>query len=99
MGADLGIQASAIFGEEPVADIRIRYTPHIRGVDIPRDWVPSLIDELPALMALAAVASGTTRIRGAGEFRVKESDRLAVMARGLEALGVQATEYGGWHRN
>jgi len=92
MGADLHVQEGRMMGEEPVADICIRYTPRIRGVDIPRNWVPSLIDELPALMVLAAVASGTTRIRGAGELRVKESDRLAVMARGLEALGVQATE-------
>jgi 3-phosphoshikimate 1-carboxyvinyltransferase len=93
MGADLSIENQKWFGHEPVGDIRIRYRAGIRGIDIPPDWVPSLIDELPAIMVLAAAASGTTRIRGAAELRVKESDRLAVMARGLKALGVQATEF------
>lgn len=92
MGADLSIENRQMFGQEPVADIRIRYRPGIRGIDIPPGWVPSLIDELPAIMALAAVASGATRISGAAELRVKESDRLSVMARGLEALGVTAKE-------
>jgi 3-phosphoshikimate 1-carboxyvinyltransferase len=55
--------------------------------------VPSLIDELPAILALAAASEGTTRLRGAAELRVKESDRLAVMARGLEKLGVKLREY------
>ncbi len=92
MGADVGIHERRMFGEEPVANIRVRYTPGIRGIDIPESWVPSLIDELPAVMVLAAVSSGTTRIRGAAELRVKESDRLAVMAQGLKSLGVQAKE-------
>jgi len=92
MGVDLSIHDRRMFGEEPVADIRVRYTPGIHGIDIPRSWVPSLIDELPAIMVLAAVSSGITRIRGAAELRVKESDRLAVMAQGLETLGVQAKE-------
>jgi 3-phosphoshikimate 1-carboxyvinyltransferase len=65
----------------------------LRGVDIPEALVPSLIDELPVLFALAAVSDGVTRLRGAAELRVKESDRLAVMARGLENLGVKLTEF------
>lgn len=93
MGADLEVQERRMFGAEPVANIRVRYTPGIRGIDIPTSWVPSLIDELPAIMVLAAVSSGITRIRGAAELRVKESDRLAVMAQGLETLGVQAREF------
>jgi 3-phosphoshikimate 1-carboxyvinyltransferase len=93
MGADVAISNYRSFGEEPVGDLRVRYTRSIQGIDIPEDWVPSLIDELPAIMALAAVASGATRIRGATELRVKESDRLSVMAQGLTALGVRLQEY------
>jgi len=93
MGADVSIDNRRMFGHEPVADIHVRHSPGIHGVDIPQDWVPSLIDELPAIMVIAAVASGKTRIRGAGELRVKESDRLAVMAEGLNTLGVQACEF------
>jgi len=92
MGADLRVLNRRMFGQEPVADIHIRYRPGIHGIDIPPEWVPALIDELPALMVLASVTSGTTRISGAAELRVKESDRLAVMARGLKALGVTASE-------
>jgi 3-phosphoshikimate 1-carboxyvinyltransferase len=93
MGADLNLSEPREFGAEAVADVRVRYRPGLRGIDIPADWIPSLIDELPAIMALASVAEGTTRIRGAEELRVKESDRLAVMARGLAGLGVSVREY------
>jgi len=93
MGADLTIHNPRRFGHEPVGDIRIRYTGRLKGVDIPVERVPSLIDELPVILALAAVAEGTTRLRGAAELRVKESDRLAVMAAGLRALGVDLQEY------
>lgn len=93
MGADLRILNLRHFGEEPVADIQVYFRSGLQGIDIPEDWVPSLIDELPVIMALAATASGTTRIRGAAELRVKESDRLAVMALGLATLGVRLTEY------
>jgi 3-phosphoshikimate 1-carboxyvinyltransferase len=92
MGADLVVERPRLFGQEPVADIRVRHRPGIHGIDIPADWVPSLIDELPVIMVLAAAAQGTTRVRGAAELRVKESDRLAVMAQGLTALGVQVRE-------
>jgi 3-phosphoshikimate 1-carboxyvinyltransferase len=93
MGADLAIQNRRRFGGEAVGDIRIRYAGLLRGVDIPPELVPSLIDELPVILALAAASEGTTRLRGAAELRVKESDRLAVMARGLETLGVRLREY------
>jgi 3-phosphoshikimate 1-carboxyvinyltransferase len=93
MGADLAVQGSRRFGGEAVGDIRIRYAGQLKGVDIPEALVPSLIDELPVILALAATAAGTTRLRGAAELRVKESDRLAVMARGLEALGLRLNEY------
>jgi 3-phosphoshikimate 1-carboxyvinyltransferase len=93
MGADLAIQNRRRFGGEAVGDIRIRYAGLLKGVDIPPELVPSLIDELPVILALAAASQGTTRLRGAAELRVKESDRLAVMARGLETLGVRLREY------
>ena len=59
----------------------------------PMGKVPALIDELPVIFALAAAGEGTLRLRGAAELRVKESDRLAVMARGLAVLGVEVEEY------
>ena len=93
MGADLTVTRQGRFGGEKAGDIRVRYAGRLRGIDIPEEWVPSLIDELPVILALASVCEGTTRLRGAAELRVKESDRLAVMARGLETLGVELSEY------
>ncbi|MBY6205721.1 3-phosphoshikimate 1-carboxyvinyltransferase [Halomonas denitrificans] len=79
-------------GDEPVADLEIRSLGPVRGLDISPELVPLAIDEFPALMALAAVAAGTTRIRGAEELRVKESDRIAVMTTQLRRLGVEVEE-------
>lgn len=93
MGADLTVHDRRRFGGEAVGDIRVRYAGRLKGVEIAPESVPSLIDELPVILALAAACEGTTRLRGAAELRVKESDRLAVMARGLEALGVRLREY------
>lgn len=76
---------------EPVADLRV-WRSELRGVDVPPALVPLAIDEFPALFVAAALAQGTTRVRGAEELRVKESDRIAVMARGLAAVGVQVAE-------
>ena len=93
MGADLTVHNRRCFGGEEAGDLRMRYAGRLQGVDVPAERVPSLIDELPAILALAAVAEGTTRVRGAAELRVKESDRLAVMGRGLAALGVTLREH------
>jgi 3-phosphoshikimate 1-carboxyvinyltransferase len=93
MGADLSILDRRQLGGEEAGDVRIRYAGRLNGIEIPVDRVPSLIDELPVILALAAVSDGTSRLRGAAELRVKESDRLAVMGRGLEALGVSLEEY------
>ena len=93
MGADIHIENQSDQATEPVGDIRLAYRPGLRGIDVPEAWVPDMIDEMPLLMALAATASGVTRIRGAAELRVKESDRLAVMAAGLQKAGVQLEEY------
>jgi len=93
MGADLSIHGRRQQGGEEVGDIRVRYAGRLKGIVIPVELVPSLIDELPVILALGAVSDGTTVLRGAAELRVKESDRLAVMARGLETLGVVLQEY------
>lgn len=89
MGADLSLDNEREVGGEPVADIRVRYAP-LKGIEIPEDQVPLAIDEFPALFIAAACAEGKTVLRGAEELRVKESDRIQVMADGLQALGVHA---------
>lgn len=76
---------------EPVADLRV-WRSELKGVDVPPELVPLAIDEFPALFVAAALAAGTTRVRGAEELRVKESDRIAVMARGLHAVGIRVVE-------
>lgn len=89
MGADIEIAPGPGAGSEPVADIRVRHRP-LRGVYIPPELVPRAIDEFPALFVAAACADGETRLAGARELRVKESDRIRVMADGLAALGIDA---------
>lgn len=89
MGADLELLNETLVGGEPVADIRVRHAP-LHGIDIPVDQVPLAIDEFPALFIAAACAEGRTLLTGAEELRVKESDRIQVMADGLQALGAQA---------
>lgn len=91
MGADIVEQSPAEQGGEPVADLRIRHA-RLRGIDVPRSLVADMIDEFPALFVAAALAEGRTRIDGAAELRVKESDRLATMARALSALGADVVE-------
>jgi 3-phosphoshikimate 1-carboxyvinyltransferase len=87
MGADLEYLREYQAGGEPVADIRVRHA-SLRGIEIPLDQVPLAIDEFPALFIAAACANGRTVLRGAEELRVKESDRIQVMADGLAVLGV-----------
>ena len=93
MGADISISDQSDQSTEPVGDIRLTFRHGLRGIDVPESIVPDMIDELPLLMALAVTARGVTRIRGAAELRVKESDRIAVMAAGLRKLGVELQEY------
>ena len=88
MGADLEVIPKGDGGGEPVGDIRIQAA-SLEGIEIPPSLVPVAIDEFPALFIAAACARGETLLRGAEELRVKESDRIAVMATGLERLGVQ----------
>jgi 3-phosphoshikimate 1-carboxyvinyltransferase len=91
MGADIRIHprsAAADDSGEPVADLEVRRAP-LHGITVPESLVPLAIDEFPAFFIAAACADGETRVRGALELRVKESDRLAAMAEGLTALGVE----------
>ena len=87
MGAHIEALDSRVEGGEEVADLRVR-AGTLRGVDVPAARAPSMIDEYPILAVAAAFASGTTRMRGLSELRVKESDRLAAVAAGLKAGGV-----------
>ncbi|MBU0499336.1 MAG: 3-phosphoshikimate 1-carboxyvinyltransferase [Gammaproteobacteria bacterium] len=89
MGADIEILNPRDVGGEPVADLRVRSAP-LKGIRIPEALVPLAIDEFPALFIAAACAEGETVLTGAEELRVKETDRIQVMADGLLALGVQA---------
>ncbi len=92
MGAD--ICESNMRGEqggEAITDLVVRHAP-LRGIDVPVELVPDMIDEFPILFVAAAAAKGATRIRGAAELRVKESDRIAVMAQGLRSLGIRLEE-------
>jgi 3-phosphoshikimate 1-carboxyvinyltransferase len=89
MGADIEVQNLRDVGGEPVADLRVRSAP-LKGIRIPEDQVPLAIDEFPALFVAAACAEGETLLTGAEELRVKESDRIQVMADGLRTLGVKA---------
>ena len=89
MGADIELLEPREAGGEPVADLRVRHAP-LKGIDIPPELVPLAIDEFPALFVAAACAEGRTRLVGAEELRVKESDRIQVMADGLQALGIDA---------
>lgn len=91
MGADIALENARECCAEPVADLRVRHAP-LTGVEVPADAVADMIDEFPALFVAAAAARGMTTIRGAAELRVKESDRIAVMARGLRELGIGVEE-------
>ena len=92
MGADIDFQNPRLEGGEPVADLRVRFSDNMRGIEVPPHRAPSMIDEYPILSVVAAFASGKTVMRGIKELRVKESDRIDAMARGLESCGVRVEE-------
>jgi len=89
MGANIELLNERIVGGEPVADIRIK-SAKLKGINVPENLVPLAIDEFPVLFVAAACADGKTVVTGAEELRVKESDRIQVMADGLQAIGVDA---------
>ena len=92
MGADIRVHPAGQAGREPVADIEV-YASELQGIHIPEELVPLAIDEFPVLFIAAAAARGETLLSGAEELRVKESDRIAVMAEGLTRLGVENEVY------
>jgi len=96
MGADLSYENMREEGGEPVADLRARYSPDMKGIEVPPERAASMIDEYPILSVVAANARGTTMMRGVAEMRVKESDRIDAMATGLRANGVTVEDGPDW---
>src|SRR3546814_8645267 len=93
MGADITLANPRMEAGEPVADLVIRAS-RLKGVEVPPERAPSMIDEYPILAVAAAMAEGRTVMRGLEELRVKESDRLGAMANGLAACGVRVEVVG-----
>jgi 3-phosphoshikimate 1-carboxyvinyltransferase len=91
MGADVQFENVRVMGAEPVADIRVRGAA-LKGVAVPESRVADMIDEFPIFFIAASVANGQSSVTGAAELRVKESDRIGAMVRGLAKLGVQIDE-------
>ncbi|MGH8110301.1 MAG: 3-phosphoshikimate 1-carboxyvinyltransferase [Arenimonas sp.] len=91
MGADIEEENLREQAGEPVADLRVKYAV-LSGIAVPEALVPDMIDEFPALFVAASLAKGETRVTGAAELRVKESDRIAVMSEALRKLGAEITE-------
>lgn len=96
MGADLTYENMREEGGEPVADLRAKYSPDMRGIEVPAERAASMIDEYPVLSVVASFASGKTYMPGVKELRVKESDRIDAMAQGLRACGVTVEEGEDW---
>ena len=98
MGADLTYENQREEGGEPVADLRAKYSPDMKGIDVPPARAASMIDEYPVLSVVAANATGVTNMTGVKELRVKESDRIEAMATGLRACGVTVEDGPDWWR-
>lgn len=96
MGADLTYENERLEGGEPVADLRARFSPNLKGIEVPPTRAASMIDEYPVLSVVAAFAEGTTHMPGVKELRVKESDRIEAMATGLRACGVTVEDGEDW---
>lgn len=96
MGADLTFENMREEGGEPVADLRARFSPDLKGIAVPPERAASMIDEYPVLSVVASFAEGVTDMQGVKELRVKESDRIDAMAKGLRAAGVTVEEGPDW---
>ncbi len=96
MGADLTFENEREEGGEPVADLRARFSPEMKGIEVPPERAASMIDEYPILSVVASFAEGRTMMAGVNELRVKESDRIDAMAVGLRAAGVSVDEGEDW---
>lgn len=92
MGAGVEVGNGRFEAGEPVGDVTVRGPEVLRAFDVPASWVPRMVDEVPAWIVAAAAARGTSRITGASELRVKESDRIVALARNLGAVGIAARE-------
>ena len=96
MGADLTYENLREEGGEPVADLRAKFSPNLKGIEVPPARAASMIDEYPVLSVVAAFAEGRTEMHGVKELRVKESDRIDAMDKGLRAAGVTVDEGEDW---
>ncbi|KIC27669.1 3-phosphoshikimate 1-carboxyvinyltransferase [Leisingera sp. ANG-M6] len=96
MGADLTFENMREEGGEPVADLRAKYSPNMKGIEVPPERAASMIDEYPVLSVVASFAEGKTMMAGVKELRVKESDRIDAMAKGLRANGITVDEGDDW---
>ena len=96
MGADLTFENMREEGGEPVADLRAKFSPNLKGIAVPPERAASMIDEYPVLSVVASFAEGVTDMQGVKELRVKESDRIDAMAKGLRAAGVSVEEGPDW---
>lgn len=96
MSADLSYENERTEGGEPVADLRARFSPDLKGIEVPPERAASMIDEYPVLSVVASFASGQTIMRGVKELRVKESDRIDAMATGLRANGIEVEDGPDW---
>jgi 3-phosphoshikimate 1-carboxyvinyltransferase len=96
MGADLEFENMREEGGEPVADLHAKYSPNMKGIEVPPERAASMIDEYPILSVVASFAHGVTRMHGVKELRVKESDRIEAMATGLRAAGVTVEDGPDW---
>ena len=96
MNANITYENENFQGGEPMADIRAKFSPNMAGIDVPRERAASMIDEYPILSVVAAFAKGKTMMRDVGELRVKESDRIDAMAKGLRTNGLKIEEGEDW---
>ncbi|MBI1821455.1 MAG: 3-phosphoshikimate 1-carboxyvinyltransferase [Nitrospirae bacterium] len=92
MGGKISIENQTVFGGEPAGDLFVQAPERLKGIEIREEDIPSMIDELPIFFIAAAFAEGETRVTGAKELRVKESDRIGVMSREIKKLGVEVEE-------
>ena len=96
MNANISFENENYQGGEPMADIRAKFSPDMTGIDVPPERAASMIDEYPILSVVAAFAKGKTKMRGVHELRVKESDRIDSMAKGLKSNGLKIKEGEDW---
>ncbi|MDG2340200.1 MAG: 3-phosphoshikimate 1-carboxyvinyltransferase, partial [Paracoccaceae bacterium] len=94
--ADLTFENMREEGGEPVADLRAKFSPNLKGIAVPPERAASMIDEYPVLSVVASYAEGDTVMAGVKELRVKESDRIDAMARGLRVNGIEVDEGDDW---